>query len=135
MTNVIIVSVCALLFAYVYMFGLKKTYYILKYAFFKPIEWLMRILIALFGVSFYVWTGFFTLCCLFDVCKPEHGFRFAWMMSIFIYAWVIMLLLIRNFQDDDDRDLVRMLLAQIEHRLCFKNPKLSMYPNDWHWFD
>lgn len=135
MTNVIIVTLGALLFAYAYMSGLKKTYYALKYMLFKPIEWLMRTVIALFGINVFVWTGFFVLLCLFDLCRPEREIGTVWMFGMLVYAWVIVLLIYRNLKDEDDRDLVRMLLAQVEHRLCFNNRKLSMYPDDWHWYD
>lgn len=137
--NVIIVTLGALLFACAYLFGPKKTvfktYYILKYALFKPVEWLMRLIIALCGINSYVWMSWGVLMLLATIELPEQNSKFVVFMLLLLYGWLILSLVICNFCDEDDRDFIRMTLAQFEHKLCFKNKQLSMYPDDWHWID
>lgn len=139
MVNVIIVTLMALFFVCAFYFGPKKTafktYYALKYVMFKPVEWLARLLLALVQINFYIWVCWALLTLLAELIMPEQSVRFAIFLILLVYAWLILLLVIRNFRDEDDKDFVRMMLAQLEHKLCFRNQKLSMYPHDWHWFD
>lgn len=138
-TNVIIVTLGALFIACAYLFGPKKTvfktYYALKYVLFKPVEWFIRLLIAIVRINGYVWAGWVVSALLTVSVSPEQNVRLFFFMLTLFLSWLVIMLVIRNFRDEDDRDDVRMLLAQLEHMLCFKNQKLSMYPHDWHWFD
>lgn len=138
MVNIIVILgvmlvVCAFLFSP--KKTMQKVYYALKYALFKPIEWLIRAVFALLQIKIYVWGSFCVLCMLMEMMLPEHKFKFVFFVLIMIYGWLILILFIRNFRDESDRDFVRMTLAQLEHKMCFKNQKLSMYPHDWHWFE
>lgn len=139
MANVIIVTLGALFFACAYLFGFKKTvfntYYALKYVLFKPLEWLARLILAMVQISVYVWASWALLLIVAEILMSEPEAFFVMFLLLMVYGWFVLLLIWRNFHDEDDKDCVRMMLAQLEHKLCFKNPKLSMYPNDWHWFE
>lgn len=137
--NVIIVTLGALFFACAYLFGPKKTiltaYYALKYALFKPVEWLLRLFIAIIRIKGYIGAGWAVSVLLTMSVLPEQNVRLFFFLLTLFLSWLVVMQAIRNFRDEDDRDDVRMLLAQLEHKLCFKNQKLSMYPDDWHWLD
>ena len=139
MANVIIVTLIALFFLCAFYFGPKKTafktYYALKYVLFKPIEWLIRLIIALLQINVYVWCCLILAEFLAELIVPKQDFGQVMVLLIIIYVWLVLMLVIRNLRDEDDRDFVRMMLAQLEHKLCFHNRNLSMYPHDWHWFD
>ena len=137
--NVIIVSLMAFLFICAYMFGPKKTiltaYYALKYALFKPVEWLLRLFIAMVRIDCRIWIVWVATVLFLISFLSNQDVRFALFILAMLLSQLILLLMIRNFGDEDDRDFVRMLLAQLEHGLCFRKRKLSMYPDDWHWLD
>lgn len=135
MADIIFVTLFAVLVFCAFWFGPTRTYYVLKYAFFKPIEWMSRAFIALTFINYYVWLGFGLLIFAFVLVDPQQNIRFWWMTALFVYVWLIAILAVRNFRDKDDRDFVRMLLARVEHKFCFGNSKLSIYPDDWPWFD
>ena len=135
MTNVIIVTLFAVLVFCAFWFGPTRVYLVLKYAFFKPIEWLLRVLIALISVNHYVWLGLVALVLISMIFDLRQSLEFMLMLVMFIYVWLIVILAVRKFRDKDDRDFVRMLLARVEHKFCFGNSKISMYPDDWPWFD
>ena len=135
MADFIFVTLFAILVFCAFWVGPTRVYCALKYAFFKPIEWLLRAFIALTFISYYVWFGFGLLILTFFMFDPQQNIRFWWMVVMFVYVWLIAILAVRNFQDKDDRDFVRMLLSQIEHKLCFGDSKISLYPDDWPWFD
>lgn len=135
MADIIFVTLFAVLVFCAFWFGPTRVYLVLKYAFFKPIEWLLRAFIALISVNHYVWLGLVALVLISMIFDLRQSLEFMLMLVMFIYVWLIAILAVRNFRDKDDRDFVRMLLARVEHKFCFGNSKISMYPDDWPWFD
>lgn len=122
-----------------FCFGFQKTclsvYYVVKYAVFKTIEFFTRVVLAAFGINSYIWMSW-TVLVLLTVCWGNHGtFGFVLLTLNGLFGWLVIMLIVRNFRDEFDRDMIRMILARLEHKLCFKNKKLSMYPDDWHWLD
>lgn len=110
-------------------------YYVLKAAVFKLIEYLLRALIAILRLGFNFWGAFCVILLFVEVFIPQPTFKFALLCHILIFGWLFIYNFIRNFYDEDDRDYVCMVLARVEHRLCFANPQLSVYPDDWHWLE
>ncbi len=110
-------------------------YFVLKAAIFKFVEYLLRSFIAVIGISSRFW-GIFCIMLLFiEVFVPLPRFKPIMLSFLMIYGILFMYKFIRNFCDKDDCDFVRMLLARQEHKMCFKNQKLSIYPHDWHWIE
>lgn len=136
-TGIIIVTMGALLFVCAFWFGMYKTfskvYCALKYVFFKPIEWVIRLIVALVRINVYLLGSLGLLALGVIFILPDHVFGITAVFMLLILGWAVLVLLIRNFRDEDDRDFIRMLLARAEHKLCFKDKKLSLYPDDWYW--
>ena len=115
-----------------FFFGL---YYVLKAAVFKLMEYILRGFVAVIGIGSCFW-GIFCVTLLFiEVFVPKPEFKLVMLYFLMIYGLLFIYKFGNNFRDEDDRDFVRMLLARLEHKLCFENPDLSIYPNDWHWLE
>ena len=134
--------VCALgvvLLAFFAFCGFKQTcrgvYFVLKAAVFKSLEYFLRSLVAVWNISIYFWTGFFLITLFIEVYVSSPVSKLVWFGFIIIYGGLFVYKFVYNFRDEDDRDFVRMTLAQLEHKLCFNNKKLSLYPDDYHWED
>ncbi|MBQ7633413.1 MAG: hypothetical protein IJS88_04800 [Alphaproteobacteria bacterium] len=110
-------------------------YFVLKAVIFKFVEYLLRSFIAVIGIGIRFCVIFCIMLLFIEVFVPLPRFKPIMLSFLTIYGVLFMYRFIRNFYDKDDRDFVRMLLAQPEHKLCFKNQKLSIYPYDWHWIE
>lgn len=128
-----------ILLVFSFLYGFKKTglgiYFCLKATIFKIVEYVVRSLIAVLSISVYFWASFCIIALFIEVFVASPTCKFVWLSFLVIYGIMLFYKFVYNFRDEDDRDLVRMNLAQLEHQLCFKNRELSIYPNDWHWMD
>ena len=135
----VFIAVLLMLIAAFCCFGIKKTitviYCVLKGAVFKTIEFFLRLLIAFARVNSHLLLSFVIVILLSNLFMPERTLGFVLLVLDIIFGWLILMLTIRNYGDEDDRDLIRMHLARWEHKLCFNRKDLSIYPNDWHWLE
>ena len=116
-------------------FGVKNTglgvYYLAKGAVIKPLEYIICLVAALMRVNFFVWMSWFVLLLSAKIYLPEQHSKFAVFLLFGAYGWLLVMLIYRNISDDELRDGVRVTFARIERKMCFNNPKLTLYPEKW----
>ena len=115
-----------------FIFGV---YYVLKAAVFKFVEYMLRSFLAIIGIGSCFWGIFCVVLLFIEVFVPLPEYKLVMLFFLMGYGILFMYKFGNNFRDDDDRDFVRMMLARLEHKLCFDNPDLSIYPQDWHWLE
>lgn len=116
-------------------FGIKKAgmggYYLLKGAIIKPLEYASCLVLALFRISSYVWMSWGLLIVCANLFLPEKQFRVSVLILLAAFGWFIVVKTYYNLKDELLRDDVRAVFSRIEHKLCFNNQKLTLYPEEW----